>query len=119
MGIKKCTSIIEKHKASGKPLQLREEEKLANLEKDQQKLAELDALVDPVKLQTAVQQWVENPPAPLSDMRRCDAHRVCYVGKNTRKFHQDHWKDMAATSDSSSVYGATSKEFRKKVQEQN
>merc|ERR1712160_215858 len=63
----------------------------------------------------AVQEWIDNPPAPLTDLRRADTHRVCFVGKNTRDMHKDHWKDMAATSNKGSIEGATATEFRRKM----
>ena len=35
---------------------------------------------------------------PLMDLRRADPHRVTFVGKNTKKMHQNHWKDMVAVT---------------------
>lgn len=32
-----------------------------------------------------VERYINDPPPPLTDMRRPDEHRVCYVGKNTKK----------------------------------
>ena len=29
-------------------------------------------------------------------MRRADEHRICYVGKNTKKKYEDEWKEMPA-----------------------
>lgn len=115
--IKRCQAIYDRSQASNKPLQLQEQKKLAEWDKSKQKLAEIEALLDPVKVKAAVQEWLDNPPKPLTDVRRADSHRVCYVGKNTRKFHEDHWKDMVATSDAATVHGATANEFRNKVNE--
>lgn len=113
--IKRCQAIYDRSQTSDKPLQPEEQKKLAEWDKCKQQLADIEALLDPVKVKAAVQEWLDNPPKPLTDMRRADSHRVCYVGKNTRNFHKDHWKDMAATSDASTIYGATASEFRNKV----
>mmetsp|Transcript_36405 Transcript_36405/g.87950 ORF Transcript_36405/g.87950 Transcript_36405/m.87950 type:complete len:429 (+) Transcript_36405:154-1440(+) len=78
-------------------------------------LDELDALVDPKRVEAAIQEWVDNPPEPLTDLRRADVHRVCFVGKNTKDLHKEHWKDMVATSNFGSVQGATAKTFRAKM----
>jgi tRNA(Leu) C34 or U34 (ribose-2'-O)-methylase TrmL len=118
LNIQKCQSIterMEKPENAGKAIQPQEQKKLDELPKYEAKLAELNALVDPIKVQAAVQEWVENPPQPLTDVRRADLHRICYVGKNTRTKHQDHWKDMVATSDQKSMQGTTSAAFREKV----
>lgn len=64
------------------------------------------------KAHTAVHRWIENPPKPLSDMRRADMHRVCYVGVNTKKKYKDIWKGMPAVSNVSGVQQGTAQEFR-------
>lgn len=48
------------------------------------------------KANEVVQQWIQNPPPPLSDMRRADEHRICYVGKNTKNRNKEEWKEMPA-----------------------
>jgi tRNA G18 (ribose-2'-O)-methylase SpoU len=63
----------------------------------------------------AVADLVRHPPAPLSDLRRADSHRVTFVGKNTKKFHEEHWKDMAATTKAKSVEKSTAAFFRERV----
>lgn len=64
------------------------------------------------KAHMAVHRWIENPPKPLSDMRRADMHRVCYVGVNTKKKYKDIWKGMPAVSNVSGVQQGTAQEFR-------
>jgi tRNA(Leu) C34 or U34 (ribose-2'-O)-methylase TrmL len=63
----------------------------------------------------AVADLVLHPPAPLSDLRRADSHRVTFVGKNTKRFHEEHWKDMAATTKAQSVEKSTAAFFRERV----
>ena len=45
-----------------------------------------------------VQEYIDHPPTPLSDLRRANIHRVTFVGKNIKKKHEHHWKDMIAIS---------------------
>lgn len=96
------------------PLLTKEQKvKLAQLPEFESKLANIE-----VKLahsEAIVQDLIHNPPAPLTDVRRCDDHRVTFVGKGTRKLHASHWKDMVATSTPLSVPNATSAYFRLKV----
>lgn len=115
--IKRCQAIYDRSQTSDKPLQPQKENRLAEWDQCKEELAEIEALIDPVKVKVAVQEWLDNPPKPLTDVRRADSHRICYVGKNTRKFHEDHWKDMVATSDAATIHGATANEFRSKVNE--
>eukprot|EP00934_Nitzschia_sp_Nitz4_P003992 Nitzschia sp. Nitz4//scaffold291_size36643//28789//30195//NITZ4_007769-RA/size36643-processed-gene-0.31-mRNA-1//-1//CDS//3329546145//3982//frame0 len=117
--VKKCQAIYDRSQVPGaRALQPSEQSKLDDWDTFRQELADLDALVDPTKLEAAVQEWVENPPEPLTDVRRADAHRVCYVGKGTKGKHSEHWKDMVATSNSHSVHMSTASMFREKLQEQ-
>lgn len=88
--------------------------KIAQLPEFEAKLACIEAKL--VQAEAAVQELVLNPPAPLTDARRCDDHRVTFVSKGTRKHHADHWKDMVATSSPQSVPYATAAYFRRKVQ---
>lgn len=111
--IKKCQAIEEKSKTQ--KLQASEQKKLEELPSYRQQLEELESALDPNKVQAAIQEWVENPPTPLTDVRRPDEHRVCYVGKNTRSNNKDHWKDMAATANATSLHMSSAKDFRERI----
>lgn len=114
--IKKCHGIYERRqKDPSRPLQPSEQRKLDDWPTYKQELDALEALVDPARVALAVQEWVENPPEPLTDLRRSDVHRVCYVGKNTKQMHKDHWKDMVATSNAGSLHGATATAMRDRL----
>lgn len=63
------------------------------------------------------QEWVDAPPAPLSDLRRHDEHRVTFVGKNTKKFYQDHWKGMPAVEHAQSREFTTAQTFRDRMKD--
>jgi tRNA G18 (ribose-2'-O)-methylase SpoU len=63
----------------------------------------------------AVASLVETPPLPMTDLRRADLHRVTFVGKNTKKLHADHWRDMAATNKAHSIEKSTASYFRERV----
>lgn len=77
----------------------------------EKELTEIDETANK-KAWSSVEQFVTNPPQPLTDMRRADEHRTMYVGKNTRKKNAEEWKDMAATKNYGGKQGATSSEFR-------
>jgi tRNA G18 (ribose-2'-O)-methylase SpoU len=114
--IKKCERLFEK--AQQDPtykLQPGEEKRLDEWPQIQQELDAIDAILDPVNVEASIQEWLENPPQALSDLRRADSHRVCFVGKNTKEIHKQHWKDMVATSNAGSIHGATATAFREKV----
>ena len=51
------------------------------------KKAELDVIENMIaeKSRRAVEDLVENPPLPITDMRRADQHRICYVGSKPKK----------------------------------
>ena len=63
----------------------------------------------------AVKDLVKNPPEPLGDMRRADAHRTTYVGKNMKKQHGDAWADMPATNYYQTVTNSTAQFFRDRI----
>ena len=92
-------------------------EELDKLGKKEAKQAELDAMEDKLASdsQLAVKELVENPPAPITDMRRADEHRTCYVGKNTKNSHGDHWANMPATANLHVIHNATASFFRQRV----
>jgi hypothetical protein len=114
--IKKCEMIFEKtQKDPSYRLQPAEQKKLDNWTNFQKELDEIDALLEPSKVEVAIQEWMDNPPEALTDLRRADTHRVCFVGKNTKDMHKEHWKDMVATSKLGSIHGATAASFRDKV----
>ena len=111
--IKKCHAIHEKSRT--RSLQPSELKKLNELPTYERQLEELESALDPEKVQAAIQEWVAHPPTPLTDVRRADEHRVCYVGKNTRSSNKDNWRDMAATANVPSLHMSSAKEFREKV----
>jgi tRNA(Leu) C34 or U34 (ribose-2'-O)-methylase TrmL len=114
--IRKCQAIYEKTlRDPSHPLQPMEQKKLNEWPAYQKELDDLEALLESTRLEAAVQEWVNNPPEPLTDLRRADLHRVCYVGKNTRLKHKDHWKDMVATSNAGSIHGATATTIRERL----
>eukprot|EP00531_Pseudo-nitzschia_arenysensis_P010130 CAMPEP_0116152174 /NCGR_PEP_ID=MMETSP0329-20121206/20506_1 /TAXON_ID=697910 /ORGANISM="Pseudo-nitzschia arenysensis, Strain B593" /LENGTH=427 /DNA_ID=CAMNT_0003648869 /DNA_START=61 /DNA_END=1344 /DNA_ORIENTATION=- len=114
--IKKCETIQKRIKDDPHyNIQPSEQKKLDEWPSYKCKLQELDDLINPEKVQKAVQEWIDNPPGALTDLRRADTHRVCYVGKNTRELHKEHWKDMVATSNKGTVEGVSAMAFREKM----
>jgi tRNA G18 (ribose-2'-O)-methylase SpoU len=66
-----------------------------------------------------IQDMIQNPPPPLSDLRRADIHRVTFVGKNVKKKHQSHWKDMVAISTNPLPRYTTAAFFRNRISNMN
>jgi tRNA G18 (ribose-2'-O)-methylase SpoU len=115
--IRRCEEIAERK--SNDPhyfIQPEGQKKLDSLPRYRKELDEIEAIIDPKRVERAIQEWIDNPPEPLTDLRRADTHRVCFVGKNTKQFHTEHWKDMPATANFTSTHGATATTFREKVQ---
>jgi tRNA G18 (ribose-2'-O)-methylase SpoU len=86
-----------------------------------QYMAELQALEDKANFQqaeSAVAHLVDNPPAPLTDLRRADSHRVTFVGKKTKKNNEGNWKNMVATNNTGSEHMTTAAYFRECVKEE-
>lgn len=85
--------------------------KYDNLPQWEAELKEIDESIQ-IKAMNSVRDLIDNPPAPLSDLRRADEHRTCNVGKKTRKKNEQHWKGMAATANYGGKHGSTASEFR-------
>lgn len=111
--IKACEEI-DKKRLAGVQLEKSELDKLGKIGAKQ---AELDAI--DVKLeadsQRAVKDLVDNPPAPITDMRRADEHRTCFVGKKTKTSHSVAWADMPATANRRVGQNTSSSFFRQRV----
>lgn len=105
---------IEKKMESGAQVFKEEVEKLA---KRDEKQAELDAIDTKLEADSklAVKDLVDNPPSAITDMRRADEHRTCFVGRNTKAAHVDAWADMPATTNSTTKRMATAEFFRSRV----
>jgi len=124
--IKKCEKIQSKIGTNSR-MQPGELEKLNELEGYQRQLQEFEetALFQESKdgkssvLHQAIQDLIDCPPSPLTDLRRADVHRVCFVGKNTKKQNESNWKNMVATSnyDTTAARNTTSSFFRDRVQQ--
>jgi tRNA G18 (ribose-2'-O)-methylase SpoU len=105
---------LEQKLASGEKLEIGQQIKLQGASELRRQLQQLeDETLQ--KAHVAVYRWIENPPRPLSDMRRADMHRVCYVGVNTKKKYKDIWKGMPAVSNVPGVQQGTAKEFRESI----
>mmetsp|Transcript_24321 Transcript_24321/g.50935 ORF Transcript_24321/g.50935 Transcript_24321/m.50935 type:complete len:429 (-) Transcript_24321:51-1337(-) len=109
---------LERKMLAGEPMQ---QQVLEKLEKKAAKQAELDQIENKLAADSrlAVKDLVENPPAPITDMRRADEHRTCFVGKNTKATHGDAWADMPATANLPVTHNATASFFRDRVATKN
>jgi hypothetical protein len=96
----------------GEYLEPKQIKKLEKLPEHKQQVQELDEELDRGAFE-AVKHLFHNPPDPITDMRRADEHRICYVGRKTKKTYTDEWKDMPATNNYESLH-STSNFFREK-----
>jgi hypothetical protein len=108
--IKACDEI-DKKRLTGVPLFQSEIDKLAKKEAKQVELDAIDAKLV-ADSQRAVENLVANPPDPITDMRRADEHRTCFVGKKTKSTHRDAWADMPATANLPVKQNTSSSFFR-------
>ena len=88
---------IERDMRAGKYIEEKRQKKLNMKDAKQSELDEMDAQLEKDS-QVAAREFIDNPPSPLTDMRRADEHRVCYVGKNTKARAMEAWSNMPATS---------------------
>ncbi|KAL7501116.1 hypothetical protein ACHAWT_010867 [Skeletonema menzelii] len=107
-----CESIDKKMKA-GERIDKEEREKWSKMDA---KRAELNAIEEKLAADSkkAVKELVDNPPSPITDMRRADEHRICFVGKNTKK--ASPWQGMPATRKVAVTKYATAQFFRERVE---
>jgi tRNA(Leu) C34 or U34 (ribose-2'-O)-methylase TrmL len=94
-----------------------EPEEVAKWKNLSSKRAEIEAMDAKVKLdsEAAARDLVDNPPDPITDMRRADEHRVCYVGKGTKNRYGKLWDDMPATENAKSNDMSSASFFRDRV----
>lgn len=112
-----CDRLQVKLDAGGK-LTIEQEQKLRERYKVEQALADLDSATNLDQGgQAAVAEWIHNPPAPLTDLRRANEHRTSFVGKGTRKHHSEHWKGMVAV-ENYKTQATTSAFFRERANHQ-
>ena len=92
-------------------------QKLEKLPEWKLRLEEIEHQLDEKAL-SSIQEFIDNPPQPISDMRRADEHRTSYVGKKTKKQYKDLWDGMPATNYyHTSQSNNTSEFFRSRVQQ--
>ena len=62
-----------------------------------------------------VQDLIEKPPEPISDLRRADAHRVTFAGKGVKKANLANWKGMVAVTGAQTKLNSTAGFFRERL----
>lgn len=63
-----------------------------------EELASIEAAVSAVAASSAeASAAISDPPQPLGDMRRADAHRVAFAGGGVRRKNREQWGGMPAT----------------------
>lgn len=109
--LEKCEAIDKKMQA-GEDVFKDERDKWSKM---QETRLELDTIEEKLAVDSkkAIKELVDNPPNPITDMRRAEQHRVCYVGRNTKK--SSPWQDMPATAKIAVKKYATATFFRNRV----
>lgn len=98
-GLETCSALEIKRSEEGMVALTKEQQaKLEKVGKMEEELRRLEDSVGWHDAAEAVKPYVDDPPAPLSDLRRADLHRVTYVGKSTKARHADHWKDLVGVN---------------------
>jgi len=100
---------LERRLSNGEELQMQQFQKLVSLRPAERELLQLEA-TEMVKARKAVQPFIDNPPSPITDMRRPDEHRTWFGGKNT-KMNNPEWHDMPATTAYDTQKGFSTKEY--------
>ena len=99
---------LERKQFSGVKMQADQLDKIAKLPAMQRQLQEWDATLQKLA-EESVADLVDHPPAPITDMRRADEHRTCYVGKKT--ISRNGWTDMPATTGYDTKAGVSMADF--------
>lgn len=89
--------------------------KLQGLSELRIRFAAAQAALD-AQARAAVQHLLDNPPAPLGDLRRADVHRISYVSKSTKRGMQQYWRDMPAVATTRGLENASCQDFRRGLQ---
>lgn len=89
--------LAETKKKKGYVLQKEQIAKIDKLPEWIDRLAQIELDLEARSIES-VQEFIDHPPSPISDMRRADEHRTSYVGKNTKKQYKEIWDGMAATN---------------------
>lgn len=92
-------------------------EKIEKLPAYHKELAELEQNANFDASSRVVEDLVDHPPEPLSDLRRADAHRVTFAGRGVKKNNMEHWKGMAAVTGVPTRLNSTAGFFRERLAE--
>ena len=92
----RACDYIERDAKAGKYIEEKRQKKLSMKDAKQSELDEIDQQLEKDS-QVAAREFIDNPPSPLTDMRRADEHRV-YVGRNTKAKASEAWSNMPATT---------------------
>lgn len=99
---------MERKQRAGNKMHIDQLDKIAKLPAVRQQLQDWDEALHKLA-QESVADLIDNPPPPITDMRRADEHRTCYVGKNT--ITRNGWTNMPATTGYDTKAGVSMAEF--------
>mmetsp|Transcript_7788 Transcript_7788/g.8924 ORF Transcript_7788/g.8924 Transcript_7788/m.8924 type:complete len:470 (-) Transcript_7788:161-1570(-) len=119
--IEHCRALREKKQNE---LTIEQLAKLKTLSKLEQDLSELERSIQ-YTAEEAVSEFIDNPPSPITDLRRPDEHRVAHVSKNTKAKNLALWDNNneeqmpATTSYQTNTHPSTSNFFRNRISTNN
>ena len=90
-------------------------DKIGRIDDYRKQLAQLEQKAQLDASSQLVQDLIDSPPDPLSELRRADAHRVTYAGKGIKNKHAEHWKGLAAVKGVASEKMSTAGFFRDRL----
>lgn len=101
---------MERKKNSGQDMRKEQLDIIGGLPALREELQDIDDKIEQ-QAHDAVADLIDNPPAPITDMRRADEHRTCFVGKNTKNKYEEVWNNMPATTNYKTATGRSTSEF--------
>jgi hypothetical protein len=99
---------LERKQYAGNKMHVDQLDKIAKVPAMKQQLRDWDVSLQKLA-EESVADLVDHPPAPITDMRRADEHRTCYVGKKT--ISRNGWTNMPATTGYNTKAGVSMADF--------
>lgn len=95
--VSKCETLKAQHDA-GVFMTKGQLEKIAKLDTYRSEILELEQKGNFDMSDQIIKDMIDNPPEPLSDLRRADAHRITFAGKGIKRENSNNWKGLAGVT---------------------
>lgn len=114
--VSRCETLKVQHEA-GVSMTQNQLDKIAKLEAYRAEIVELEQKANFDVSDQIIQDLIDCPPVPLTDLRRADAHRVTFAGKGIKKENADNWKGLATATGVETELLSTAGFFRDRMAE--